>query len=96
MKYMGKNGYGGSCSSQASQAGGVVLNISSICGLHRHFAFPTYGAGKAGLVAYTRSAGNALEYAQHGVKLICLCPSAVETPLHVSIFFSNMYLSYQF
>ena len=87
MKYMGKNGYGGLCS---TNTGGVVLNISSICGLHKHFTFPTYCASKSGLIAYTRSAGNTLEYAQHGVKMICFCPSAVETPLHVSFFFSTI------
>ena len=83
LKYMGKNGYGGSCS---TNTGGVVMNISSICGLHKHFTFPTYCASKSGIIAYTRSAGNTLEYAQHGVKMICFCPSAVETPLHVNFF----------
>ena len=41
------------------------------------------GAGKAGIITYTRSAGHELEFAQHGVKFICLCPGAVQTSIQV-------------
>ena len=78
LKYMGQNGYG--CSS-STNAGGVVMNISSIQGLQMWPAMPTYSAGKSGLITYTRSAGHPLEFAQHGVKMVCLCPGAVETPI---------------
>ena len=43
------------------------------------------GAGKAGIITYTRSAGHELEFAQHGVKFICLCPGAVQTSIQVII-----------
>ena len=42
--------------------GSVILNISSIQGLMTWPAVPTYSAAKAGIIAYTRSAGHQLEY----------------------------------
>ncbi len=50
-------------------------------GLFNWPAMPTYSAGKSGLITYTRSAGHDLEFAQHGVKMICLCPHATQTPI---------------
>ena len=43
------------------------------------------GSGKAGIITYTRSAGHELEFAQHGVKFICLCPGAVQTSIQVCL-----------
>ena len=77
---MGKNGYG---NSRSSQKGGTVMNISSIQGLQIWPAMPTYSAGKSGLITYTRSAGHSLEFEFHGVKMVCFCPGAVETPIEV-------------
>lgn len=79
MKYMGKGNYGGR---QSTKKGGVVLNIASIHGLLPWPGLPAYSAGKAGVIAYTRCAGHPLEYAEHGVKMLCLCPNAVKTPIH--------------
>ena len=42
---------------------------------------PTYSAGKSGIITFTRSIGHSIEYAEHGVKIVCLCPGAVDTPL---------------
>ena len=65
--------------------GGIVLNISSVHGLHVRPTMPTYSAGKSGIITFTRSAGHPIEYADHGIKIICLCPGAVDTPLGVSV-----------
>ena len=81
MKYMGRNGYG--CSRLSTDRGGVVLNISSVQGLMSWPAMPTYSAAKAAMITYTRSAGHHLEHQQHGVRMICLCPGAVNTPMQV-------------
>ena len=59
------------------------MNISSIQGLQIWPAMPTYSAGKSGLITYTRSAGHSLEFEFHGVKMVCFCPGAVETPIEV-------------
>ena len=83
MKYMGRNGYG--CSRLSTDRGGVVLNISSVQGLMAWPAMPTYSAAKAAMITYTRSAGHHLEYKQHGVAMICLCPGAVNTVMQVNI-----------
>ena len=61
--------------------GGIVLNISSVHGLQVRPTMPTYSAGKSGIITFTRSAGHPIEYAETGVKIVCLCPGAVDTPL---------------
>ena len=76
IKYMGKNKYGGP---QSTEKGGIVLNIGSIHGIKTLPSMPIYAAGKAAMVQFTRSLGHHLEYAQHGVKVICLCPFAVDS-----------------
>jgi NAD(P)-dependent dehydrogenase (short-subunit alcohol dehydrogenase family) len=78
---MGKGGYG--CR-MSTNRGGVVLNISSIQGLLPWPAMPTYSAAKSGMITYTRCAGHQLEYQQHGVRMICLCPGAVDTAMQVN------------
>ena len=79
---MAKNNYGCGLS---TNRGGVILNISSVQGLMFWPAMPTYSAAKSGIITYTRSAGHELEYAQHGVRFICLCPGAVNTAMQVSL-----------
>ena len=61
--------------------GGMVLNLSSVHGLQVRPTMPTYSAGKSGIITFTRSIGHSIEYAEHGVKIVCLCPGAVDTPL---------------
>ena len=60
---------------------GIVLNLSSVHGLQVRPTMPTYSAGKSGIITFTRSIGHPIEYADHGVKIVCLCPGAVDTPL---------------
>ena len=79
---MGKNNYG---SGLSTNRGGVILNISSVQGLMFWPAMPTYSAAKSGIITYTRSAGHELEFAQHGIRFICLCPGAVHTAMQVKI-----------
>jgi len=71
---MGKNNYGCRLS---TQRGGAVLNISSVQGLMSWPAMPVYSAGKAGIVQFSRCVGHDLEFANHGVKVVCLCPNGV-------------------
>ncbi len=62
-----------------SEAGGAIVNISSI---HAHHAFPNaipYACSKAGLVALTRNL--ALELAPRGIRVNAVCPGYIDTPM---------------
>ncbi|NYT26134.1 SDR family oxidoreductase [Alcaligenaceae bacterium] len=62
------------------QGAGVVVNVSSIAGL-RYVGKPqvAYAAGKAALMQFTRT--TAVIYAPKGVRLNCVVPGLVFTPL---------------
>ena len=76
---MGKNKYGGP---QSTEKGGIVLNVGSAQGIFSWPAMPVYSAGKAAMVQFTRCLGHHLEFAQHGVKVICLCPFGVDSGMN--------------
>ena len=63
-----------------TQGGGSVVNISSIAGL-RYVGKPqvAYAAGKAALMQMTQT--TAVIHAPHGVRLNCVVPGLVFTPL---------------
>lgn len=59
--------------------GGAILNIGSMAGLvpNRHHSL--YGITKAAMISMTHHA--ALDYAVDGIRVNCLCPGPVETPI---------------
>ncbi|MEW5848270.1 MAG: SDR family oxidoreductase [Myxococcota bacterium] len=63
----------------ARSGGGAVVLISSIAALDTVPRAAPYMAGKSGMLGLTRSM--ALDYAVHGVRVNCVCPAFVETPL---------------
>ena len=58
---------------------GSVINISSLNGLVGFPLSTAYGSAKGGLVVFTRDM--AIELAATGVRINCVCPGVIETPM---------------
>lgn len=61
------------------QGGGVIVNTASVAGLIGLPASSAYVASKHGVVGITRTA--ALEYAKQGIRVNCVCPGYIQTPM---------------
>lgn len=58
---------------------GCIVNVASVAGLEGQAYTAAYCASKGGLVMLTRAL--AVELAVDGVRVNCVCPAAVDTPL---------------
>jgi NAD(P)-dependent dehydrogenase (short-subunit alcohol dehydrogenase family) len=61
------------------QGGGAMVNTASVAGLVGLAGRAAYVASKHGVVGITRTA--ALEYAQQGIRVNCVCPGYIRTPM---------------
>ncbi|HZO82685.1 MAG TPA: glucose 1-dehydrogenase [Candidatus Binataceae bacterium] len=59
--------------------GGVILSTASVAGLEGIRQMAAYCAAKAGVIMLTKSL--AMDYAEYGVRVNCVCPGTIETPL---------------
>ena len=68
---------------------GLIINIASTAGLpggvndkwirRERTSYSTYGVAKAGIIHFSESTGKQL--LPHGIRVTCLCPGGIETPL---------------
>ncbi len=61
------------------QGSGSVINLASVEGLEGMQQQAAYNASKGGVVLLTRSM--AVDYAPQGIRVNCLCPGLIETPM---------------
>ncbi|MHB8383615.1 MAG: SDR family NAD(P)-dependent oxidoreductase [Candidatus Binataceae bacterium] len=62
-----------------AQGSGAIVNTASISGMRADYGIAAYNAAKAGVINLTRV--GAIEYARDGVRVNCICPGAIRTPL---------------
>jgi NAD(P)-dependent dehydrogenase (short-subunit alcohol dehydrogenase family) len=64
---------------QMLKQGGVIINTASIAGLVGVTNMPAYCASKGGIVLLTKAM--ALECAKKNIRVNCICPGAIKTPM---------------
>ncbi|MBS0412718.1 MAG: SDR family oxidoreductase, partial [Proteobacteria bacterium] len=62
-----------------ARGGGAIVNIASMAGLRPNPRHAPYGATKAAVVSLTQHA--AMDFARHNIRVNCVCPGPVETPI---------------
>ncbi|MDG2134778.1 MAG: SDR family NAD(P)-dependent oxidoreductase, partial [Luminiphilus sp.] len=65
--------------SMVEQGAGSVINVSSLNGLVGFPLSTAYGSAKGGLVVFTKDM--AIELATSGVRINCVCPGVIQTPM---------------
>jgi NAD(P)-dependent dehydrogenase (short-subunit alcohol dehydrogenase family) len=64
--------------------GGSIINTSSITGIVGAPGMAAYSTSKGAIITLTRTM--ALEHAEDGVRVNCLCPASIDTPMLQSSF----------
>jgi len=67
------------CAPYLKRRGGAIVNVSSDAGLNGNFFCSAYCASKGAVTVFSKAL--ALELAPHGVRVNCVCPGDIDTPL---------------
>ena len=62
---------------------GLIVNIASIAGYEAQVGNVAYGASKGGVIAMTLPL--ARDLGQHGIRVMCICPGTMDTPMLASL-----------
>ena len=62
---------------------GAIINIASAAALTAGWSPHAYATAKAAVVHFTHS--SALELIEHGIRVNCICPGNIETPIHTGV-----------
>ncbi|KAF2434817.1 oxidoreductase [Tothia fuscella] len=60
-------------------ARGTIVNVASQLGIVGRPRCTAYSASKAAVIAMTR--GDAIDYAEFGIRVNCICPGIIDTPM---------------
>ncbi|KAL2004145.1 hypothetical protein VTN02DRAFT_6242 [Thermoascus thermophilus] len=61
---------------------GSIVHIASQLGIVGRPEAPAYSASKAAVIALTRA--DAIDYSKHNIRVNCICPGVIETPMTMS------------
>ena len=70
-----------------AQGGGVIINISSVAGVHGAMMMAHYGAAKAAVINFTRTLGMA--WGRKNIRVNCIAPGPVETEGYMDVLTSQ-------
>jgi NAD(P)-dependent dehydrogenase (short-subunit alcohol dehydrogenase family) len=68
----------------STSGGGAIINTTSIAGINAGAGFTNYRAAKAAVIHLTKS--TAIELAEHGIRVNCIAPAHIETPINSSMY----------
>lgn len=75
------------------QSAGSIITIASVEGLEGSEGGSTYNASKGGVVVLTKNM--AMDYGRRGIRVNCICPGFIETPLFESVFGNEVFAPYR-
>lgn len=65
--------------------GGSIVNIASVEGVRGNPLLPAYNGAKGGVRVFSRGAAIHCARAGYGIRINCVCPGAIETPIFQKI-----------